>query len=99
MYHPTIRADYATCRKCKLDANSLQPLAQLPDLRQLTFTFCTGLTTAAVKAFLTAAQLRHRLRIVILEDHSLSKEDMESTYETLKQELGAHRTLPSLFIQ
>jgi hypothetical protein len=62
------------------------------------FTSCTGLTVAAVGAFLSGAQLRHQLRVMILEDQSLNTAEMEAAFEALKGEMGAHRTWPSFFI-
>jgi hypothetical protein len=78
------------CRKCRLDADSLQPVAQLRHLNNLWFYACDGLTTSCLESFLRAAVQGSGLHIMTVGlPTEEEKRQRRAMYESLIQSKGA----------
>jgi hypothetical protein len=86
-----------SCRFCKLELDSLGPLAQLHSLRTLHLLDCTGLTTPALEAFLRTAVQGGGLSVFV-DLGPAEKEDMQAMHNTLVQSLGA-KNVPRLSLE
>jgi hypothetical protein len=79
-------------RKCQLDPDSLQPVAQLCNLQELYFWECTGLTTSCLESFLRAAVQGSGLEVYINFGEGKEEEAVEemlAMYESLVESVGA----------
>jgi hypothetical protein len=81
---------------CHLDADSLQPLAQLRNLKALLFFHCSGLTTSCMELFLRAAVQGNGLEVQLYPSASGScgereeeVKEIHAMYHSLVHSLGA----------
>jgi hypothetical protein len=85
------------CRSCKLEPDSLHPLAQLHNLRELHLSYCIGLTTPALESFLRTAVQGSDFKVVVYQGTE-AKEEMQAMYNSLVQSLGV-KHVPRLHLQ
>jgi hypothetical protein len=78
------------CRECHLDADSLQSVAQLRNVKELYLFDFDGLTSSCMESFLRAAVQGSRLHI--MTSGSITAEERQqrrAMYENLIESLGA----------